>query len=206
MRFGLVVLLCSIMLTMCVGASGQGWNSGTTSGYLTVERSQLGPEHTFTFKNPVVSDKDYTVLGWTLQPFNIAVPVSVVSPEGWEWVETGGWKQFRVADADARYDAGGPALEPGESLTFIYTVGQDATPVNPGGPDGPGVAFLSHVAAVEGQADGRWIETTREGNSTWYDAPTTTYDAPATPEPSSRAVIISALCALACLVRKRARV
>ena len=199
MRFGSVVLLCSIMLTMCVGASGQSWDSKTTSGYLTAERSQLGAEYTFTFKNPAVSDKDHTVLGWTLQPFKIAAPVSVVFPQGWEWVETGGWKQFRIADTSARYDVGGPALEPGESLTFTYTLSEDATPVNPGGPEEPGLAFLSQLAAVDGHADGRWMQATIAGDQTWYDAPVT-------PEPSSRAVIITAFCALACLVRKRARV
>ena len=199
MRFGLIALPCLIVLTMCVGAYGQSWGSKTTSDYLTVERSQLGPKYTFTFESPAVSDKDHTVLGWTLQPFKIAAPVSVVCPEGWEWVETGGWKQFRVADASARYDLGGPALEPGESLTFTYTLGGDATPVNPGGPEEPGLVFLSHVAAVDGHADGRWTQATITGDQTWFDAP-------ATPEPSSRAAIITAFCALACLVRKRARV
>ena len=199
MRVGLTLLLCFAAFDLCAAVSAQDWNAGSTTDYLIVQRDQQGYAYTFTFKNPAVSDKDYTVLGWTVEPFNVAVPVSVVCPDGWEWVDRNGWKQFRVADWDARYDVGGPALEPGESLTFTYTIGENSTPVNPGGPEESGVAFLSQVAAVDGSQDGAWTPAVRDGDQVWYDTPKT-------PEASPRMVLISAFCALACLIRKRARV
>ena len=202
-----VAFLCAMVLTFPAGAFGRNWNAGSTSDYLTVEWSRLGSEYIFTFKNPRVSDKPHTVIGWTLQPFNIPAPVDVVCPVGWQWRDKGGWRKFELAGSPAKYDIGGPALEPGESLIFTYTVGSDPALVNVGGPGGEGPAFLSHVAAVGGEEDGKWLPASVEGYQTWYDVTTVEYvPASAAPELPTHVVVFSSFCALACLKQKRARV
>ena len=199
--------LTAVILTFCAGAFGQSWDAGSTSDYLTVEWTRVGSEFTFTFKNPEVSQKPHTVIGWTLQPFNIAAPVDLVCPAGWQWSDKGAWRKFELATPSEKYDIGGPALEPGESLIFIYTVGGDPSPVNLGGPGGEDPAFLAHVAAVDGQQDGKWLPASLDGPQTWYDVTTVDYvPVAATPELPTHVVVLSSLFALACLGTKRARV
>ncbi|MCL5104361.1 MAG: hypothetical protein M1133_09640 [Armatimonadetes bacterium] len=183
-------LALAVVMPFMIAGSGlsQDWDSASTAGVLDLSWTRSGSEYTFVLKSPAATPELQGVLAWTLEPFNLPAPSEVICPTGWRWNDSGHWKQFSLVSSSTKYDVGGPALEPGESLTFVYTISDDDDPVNHGGPPGGGPAFLSHIASVKGQADGKWVTYATENGSTWYDAPKSTSAAPV-PEPHTYTTI-----------------
>ena len=201
-RFFLILVL---LISIASGVFGQSWDSKKTDGAIVIEWAKEGNEYTFTLKNPIVPDRPYQLLVWSLEPFNIAAPVSVKCPDGWEWSTNGNWKQFELSKSNMKYDVGGPALEPGESLVFSYTVGSSTSVVNSGAPVSDTPLFLSHVGAVSGQKNGKWNSFNTANGNTWYDKPQMLTNT-SVPEAPTWMVIIFSFFMFACLRVKRARV
>lgn len=207
MRIMRLALLCLIVFVAAGSAYGQSWNSGIDTGALNVEWTFDMDTYTFNVTSPIVDDRPYQIVAWTLQPFSIPEPVEVVCPDGWEWRDKGGWNYFELAKNNEKYNVGGSALEPGETLTFVYKIGSSMAPVNPGGPVESAPAFLAHVGAVDGVSNHKYVPYATQISQTWHEVVDvrTIVDNPV-PEPSGLLAISSAFFALGCFKIKRARV
>lgn len=207
MRITRFTLLCLLISVLAGAAFGQSWDSGFDTGALKLEWTFDVDTYTFNVSSPIVEDRPYQIVAWTLQPFNIPTPVEVICPDGWEWRDKGGWNYFELAKNNEKYDVGGSALEPGETLTFKYTVGSSTAPVNSGGPGGFAPAFLSHVGAVNGVKKGEYVPYAMQLGQTWHEVvDVRTVVQNPVPEPSSLAALFSAFFALGCFKYKQARV
>lgn len=197
-----VWMLLILPIIIAAPAFSQSWSAASTSGLTTVEWSCVGDNFTVVLKNPATSGKPYSLVAWSLQPFNIPAPVEVVCPNGWEWSGKGGWWKFELSKNSEKYQVNGPTVEPGESLQFLYMLGSCTEPVNRGGPGGDEPAFLVHVAAVGAQSDGRWASVTTEHGGSWCDAA----NVQPCPELPASITTILAFFTFGCLGLGRARV
>lgn len=194
MRIGAVI---AAIFVLAVSACGQSINSARTQGLVSVHSHREGSVFTWTVVNntgPADGQPGWDVLVWTLQPFGIADPVSVVAPDGWEWTEKG-FSRFLLEDSSEKYYSP-PSIAPGASLTFIYDVGSDYD-------DSPELAFLAHVGAVLPQpmqtiTGPKWIKTTADGETGWHDLATVNNS----PEPQSILAILVWCAGLIGLSRK----
>jgi len=202
MRVALLLMAAAVGLLAPGAASGQSWNSHSSAGIINVGWALNGQEYAFTVTNPAASG----VLAWSLEPFNVGAPVDTGAPDGWTWDNRGGWKAFEIANNSTKYTVGGPAIKPGESMTFVYKIGASTTPVNKGGPAGGQPAFLVHVGAVSGSDGLKWQDRSTELGLTWYDAPTPTRNPEPISEPGNWLSISLGIFALGCLRLKRAGV
>lgn len=202
MRIALLLMVAALGLCVPGAAIGQSWNSRSSVDIIMVGWALNDQEYTFTVTNPVESG----VLAWSLEPFNVGAPVDTDAPDGWMWDNRGGWKAFEIASDSTKYTVGGPAIEPGESVTFVYKIGESTTPVNKGGPAGGQPAFLVHVAAVGGNDGLKWRAWSTDLGGSWYDAPTPTRNPEAVSEPGNWLSISLGIFALGCLRPKRAGV
>lgn len=206
MRILWLTLLCLIFVS-AGAAYGQSWDSGVSTGALNIQWTFDVDTYTFNVTNPVVENREYQVVAWSLQPFNIAEPASVVCPKGWEWRGQGGWNYFDLSKSNQKYDVGGPALEPGETLTFKYTIGSSTTPANSGGPADSVPAFLAHIGAVNGVNKAEYVPYQMQLGQTWHEMVVTKpFLQTPVPEPANIFVISSGFFALGCFRFKRARV
>ncbi len=204
MRLTIIGIVMLAILAVPIAAFGQAWGSQTTSGEISITWAKQGNEYTFTVINPADSGKAYNTLVWEIVPFKVAAPESVVCPEGWSWFTDGGYNRFALTDSNLRYNEGGPAIEPGESLIFKYTELENADPVNPGGPaEGTDPAFLAKLAAVDGKENGMWIACDSPNGREWYDAPEVSASVSELP---SLAILFTSISAFAGLTLKRPRV
>ena len=206
MRYGKWLLMLSLVGLFECPALCQSWSSAATSGELKVVWSRNADLYTFLVNSPQMQGGHYGVLGWTLEPFNIPAPVEVTCPDGWQWGSQGGWNYFELAKSNQKYIVDGPALEPGQTLTFLYKVGTNTQPVNPGGPSDGSMGFLCHVGAVSGQLRGCWLPVPTQYGDTWHDAAQTVPSGPAIPEPSALFLTGTTFLGLMLFRVKRARV
>lgn len=204
MRIVSSLVLTATLFYPDVTASAQSWNSGKSVGAVTVEWSEKDTLYTFTLSSPAGAITP--VVAWSLVPFNVPEPVSVVCPDGWTWRVSGGWKFFSLTNDAQKYVVGGPGVEPGESATFLYQVGPITEPVNRGGPDDGRVAFTSHVGAVGEALSGKWAPVRTELGPTWTDRCRAVEFFSAVPEPASLGAVAFGFSGFACLSRRRKRV
>ena len=155
MRVRWFLLPLAAALCLASAAYPQSWDAASSSMAVAVEWMEKEGVYTFVLSSPARAE--FPVIAWSLQPFNLPQPASVVCPDGWVWESRGGWNRFAIADESAKYKVGGPGAEPGETLSFVYRPIEGAKPVNRGGPQDGSPAFLSHVGAVSGMDSGRWI-------------------------------------------------
>ena len=182
--FAALVLLALVT----VSVQAQTWNSAKTSGYTSVESVFENGVYTWTLRNnsslPGDVDPSFDLLIWELMPYQVSVPESVATPDGWEW--TG--DSWIVADSSKRYYSP-HSIGPGQLLVFEYTPAPGGELINANGPQPEGLGFVVHVAAVvpgSGSLDGsvKWKPTTTRFGGTWYDrAAAQAQPASSTPEP-----------------------
>ena len=209
MRNMCFTLLCLMIFVTAGAAYGQSWESGVNTGTVSIEWTFDVDTYTFNVSSPIVDDRPYQIMAWTVQPYNIPEPVEVVCPDGWEWLSKGGLNYFEIARRNEKYDVGGSALEPGETLTFRYVVGNSTTPVNTGGPVDMEPAFMFHVGAIDGVNGAGYVPYAIQLGQTWHEVtgpPEIPYVPVPVPEPSSLLMISSGFFALGCLGSRRARV
>ena len=206
MRYGKWLLVLSLVALFECPALCQSWSSAATNGELKVVWSRSADLYTFLFSSPQMQGGSYGALGWTLEPFNIPAPVQVTCPNGWVWRDQGGWNYFELDKSSEKYTVDGPALEPGQALTFLYKVGANTQPVNSGGPSDGSVGFLCHVGAVSGQKNGKWLSASTQYGDTWYDAAQTESSGPSIPEPQALFLTGTAFFSLLLFRFKKARV
>lgn len=190
---------------------GQSWESAYTTGLTSVYLTKTGFEYTMVLKNLTGIPSDTGTVGWdllvwSLEPFNLPAPETILQmPDGWSW-DGGKWKMFEITDNNQKYYTP-PALAPGGSYTFRYT-STLTTPANPGGPENGDPGFLSHVASIDssvpGSATVKWTPYKPDGypSQTWSDKSTIE-----TPEPGSVMALVAGLAGISGYVirRKRAR-
>lgn len=202
------LILCVLAGLLFLGASnlsyGQSWSSASSIGQLSLDWTLQDDIYTIVLKSPVAKTDSYNLVAWSLEPFNLPEPVSMVAPEGWQWRNSGGYKQFELKDSNEKYKVNGYALEPGESLTFTYKTGDSSKLVNKNGPVDGSIGFLAHVGAVNGTQCGKYLEYKAPLGNTWYDRPKVNNNE-TVPEPAG-IIIFSTFLLPACLKFKRARV
>ena len=130
------------------------------------------------------SHADFDILIWSLTPEGMPNPQSWTAPEGWAWSSVAGGS-FTLQSANEKYKVGGPALEPGETATFTYTINplmllQSTNSEN--------WRFVAHVGAVSGNDGNTWNSVDIENGRTWFDRPTTNLSSPV-PEASGSLVL-----------------
>lgn len=209
-----VVLLVAVL---SLPAKAGSWSSAMTSGITIVQSVFDTNTNTFTWTLTNDSDKPGVpcAIIWSLEPFNVPAPTSWTAPGGWTWTERG-WETFEIDDPSEKYYTP-PAIAPGQSAVFTYTVDPEAPRINPYGSgydgDPDAIGFITHIGAVvpeSGTLDGsvRWIAATTPYGSTWWDRCTVTPGIiiyPPVPEPSSLAVLAFGLTSLASLAVRRRR-
>lgn len=215
----IVLLLAALALPANAGA----WSSAQTSG-ITLLHSMLDMStntFTWTLTNGSARPGIPDALIWSLQPFNVPAPITWTAPDGWVWT-TNGWATFGIDDNSEKYYTP-PAIAPGQSAVFTYTVDPESPRINPYGSgydgDPDAIGFITHIGQVvpdSGTLDGstRWIAATNPlYGATWYDRCTVESEPPEppeppyppVPEPSSLAVLAFGLTSLASLAARRRR-
>jgi hypothetical protein len=194
-----------LLVLACGCVFGQSWQSGRESGFISVDFSKVGSEYTIVLHNLTGTTADtntngWDILVWSLEPFNLPAPQSILQmPTGWVWTNTG-FEAFEVESQSDKYKTP-PSLAPGGSYTFKY-ISDLTDPANSGGPANDVPGFLCHVAAVDssnpGSATQKWTGVTPEGFSgpTWHERAVV-------PEPGSLLALATGFISAAGLVVRR---
>ncbi len=190
------LLMCVFALLVIANASvmAQSWNSAKSEELTGVDLTVTGNEFTLVLYNltGIAGDttEGYDVIVWTLEPFNLPAPDTILEiPDGWVWSGKG-WSAFEIASQPNKWYTP-PALAPGGTFTFRY-ISDSTTPANVR-PDSSDPGFLCHVAGVDSSKPGsdtvKWTAFAPPGygTETWFDRSTT----PVVPEPDSIIALMS---------------
>lgn len=167
MRASKVVCFTTALILVAAASAhaAPNFNAGLSTGLLKFTQDFTGNTYTWMFQNVTAKTDPWAVIGWSVIPYNIPAPTSVVAPPGWEW-KSG---SFQVKSPEKYHTP--PALGPGQYLEFSYSVAGSIEPAE------EPVKMLAHVGAVTwDDSRGKWTEAKvkwdGEGKlQSWYDIP-----------------------------------
>lgn len=198
-----------LIIFVTAPAHAESWSSGVTAGLTSVESILNGGAYTWMLKNntslPGDDNQVFDILVWSLTPYQVNEPLTVVSPAGWKW----NGKGWEVASNSDKYLTPN-SVGPGKSLVFQYTPDPRGHLINASGPQPAGLAFITHVAAVlpdSGSANGaeQWTKTTKLTDATWHDkSAVNESNMSATPEPKGFIVMAFGIAGMGLVGLRRA--
>lgn len=173
-----ILAALAVLAALTTAASA---DRAATEGLTMITLAQEANTFTWTLRHNTIQQghADFDILIWSLKPEGMPKPQSWSAPEGWVWSKVAGGS-FTLQSANQKYKVGGPALEPGETTTFTYTISPLMLPQVA---NSENMQFISHVGAVFGNDGTTWHSAETDNGRTWHDRPTTRLSSPV-PEPS----------------------